>query len=211
MYLMIWTCWFSYTSGLDRCSDRAHYVQYERNACTVSGTIPCRGFRRKHLKLLCFKWCDLFTSKRTCHLHSPQKLLPSNGIGNAVPTMMRCEKYSQLNSTNFSSFLDSVPHHPSFEAVERAALAGCALYRIFDWNTRLHQPHTGSYDVHLKKARAATGSVRLMRQVIGLLLNIGGEPANTTISFVCPADFHSETPSYHASSTLRNDLTLLMC
>ncbi len=125
--------------------------------------------------------------------------------------MTRYEKCSQLNSTTFSNFLNSVPHHPNFEAVEHAALTGCALCRIFVWNARLHQPQMGIYDVHLDQARAATGSVRLTREESRVVLNIGGSPANNTSSFACPTEFQWEYPSYHASSTRRLHPGSLVC
>ena len=93
---------------------------------------------------------------------------------------MRCLKCKAINTTNFGKFLDTIPHHASFEELESAAEEGCELCGVFVWNARLHQPKIGVYDVELKEARAAGGKVRLRREEERMVDVLEGNDGNGT-------------------------------
>ncbi len=108
---------------------------------------------------------------------------------------MRCERCSAIDSASLVAFLDTVPHHSSFTDLETAAAAGCEVCQVLLWNARLHQPHIGTYDVDLSKARAATGPLRLTREEERLMLKFGGDPANNTSELSYSVELRSDLPS----------------
>jgi hypothetical protein len=93
---------------------------------------------------------------------------------------------------NFSKLLDTINHHSSFRDIEESAQDGCDMCSLLVWNAHLHQPQIGTYDLDLTHARAAAGSVRLLREEERMRLKIGGNVQENTDNFSSIINFAPE-------------------